>query len=82
MLDSLNLLKQLRADCKKPAYQTNPVCVLINVAPDSGDGTPTIPTIPGLPDLPILGGLLGGLVGGADPRAAAPSPSALYGGPA
>jgi len=81
VLDSLNLLKQLRADCKKPAYQTNPVCVLINVAPDSGDGTPTVPTIPGLPDLPILGGLLGGLVGGADPRAATPSPSALYGGP-
>jgi len=36
--------------------------------------------VPGLPDLPILGGLLNGLVGGADPRAAAPSPSALYGG--
>jgi len=79
VLDSLNLLKQLRADCKKPAYKTNSVCQLISVVPDGG-GTPTVPTVPGLPDLPILGGLLNGLVGGADPRAAAPSPSALYGG--
>ena len=85
VLDSLNLLKQLRADCKKPAYKNNPVCQLINVVPGGDDGTPTvptIPTIPGLPDLPILGGLLGGLVGGAGPGAVEPSPNALYGGPA
>jgi phospholipid/cholesterol/gamma-HCH transport system substrate-binding protein len=81
VLDSLNLLKQLRADCKKPAYKDNPVCVLINVVPGDDGGTPTVPGVPGLPDLPVLGGLLGGLVGGADPRAAVPSPNALYGGP-
>ena len=33
VLDSVNLLKNLREDCKKPAYRNNPVCQLINVVP-------------------------------------------------
>ncbi len=80
VLGSLRLLKQLRADCKKPAYKDNPVCQLLAVVPGDG-GTPGIPGVPGLPGLPVVGGLVSGLVTGADPRAAEPSPTALYGGP-
>jgi len=88
VLDSVNLLKNLREDCKKPAYRNNPVCQLINVVPSGDGGTPTVPTptlpsIPGLPGLPGLGDLLGrrlpdALTSGTP--TATPSSTALYGG--
>jgi phospholipid/cholesterol/gamma-HCH transport system substrate-binding protein len=110
VLDSLRLFRNLKAECKKPAYRANPVCAVVNALPGAGDGVdlegalqyllgligapgggpgsgdpsvPSVPTLPPVPGLPLdggLGGLIGGLIGGSTPRAAAPSPAALYGG--
>jgi phospholipid/cholesterol/gamma-HCH transport system substrate-binding protein len=74
VLDSVNLLKQLRADCKKPAFRTNPICRIINIVPDGG-GTPILP---GLGDL--LGRTLPQALTSGDP-APVLGPNALYGGP-
>ncbi|KQW53099.1 mammalian cell entry protein [Nocardioides sp. Root1257] len=83
VLDSVNLLKQLRADCKKPAYQDNPVCKLVNVVPGGDGDTPGLPGLPGIPGLPGLGDLLGRSLPDAltsgDPSPT-PGPTALYGG--
>ena len=78
VLDSVDLLKNLRADCKKPAYTGNLVCTVINALPVIGKGS-------GLLGLPGLGDLLGrqlpdALAGGPSPSSASPSPSGLYGG--
>ncbi len=73
VFDDANLLKKLKAECAKPAYDGNPVCTVVEALPVGG----------GLLDGDsggLVSGLLGGLVGGASPRAATPSPSALYGG--
>jgi phospholipid/cholesterol/gamma-HCH transport system substrate-binding protein len=88
VLDSVNLLKQLRADCKKAAYQANPICRVLNAVPNGGGGgTPTLPGLPGLPGVPGLPGL-GDLLGRTLPDALtsgdptpAPDATALYGGP-
>ena len=75
VLASLDLVKQLKKDCKKKKYDGNPVCTIVEALPGDGDGP--------------LGGLLGGLTGGLLGRALTdgtpnptPSPSALYGGAA
>jgi phospholipid/cholesterol/gamma-HCH transport system substrate-binding protein len=83
VLDSVNLLKQLRADCKKAAYRDNPVCQLINVVPGGdGGGTPGLPEIPGLPGLgDLLGRSFPDALTSGNPSAT-PSPTSLYGGAA
>lgn len=73
VLDSVDLVKKLKKECKRAKYDGNPVCTIVEALPGSGDGP--------------LGGLLGGLTGGLLGRALtdgapnpAPSPAALYGG--
>ncbi|MGA9748787.1 MAG: MCE family protein [Nocardioides sp.] len=46
VLDDVNLLERLRAQCKKPENADNPVCKFVNQVPD-------LPTIPDPSDLPI-----------------------------
>lgn len=73
-LTNLNLFKNLKDICAKPANRTNPVCKAVNALPlPGGDGA--LPGLPGLPDLPLLGGLPL-LTGGARTV----STSELYGG--
>ena len=78
VLDSVNLVRQLRSECAKPKYDGNPVCAVVNLAPGGGDGG-----LPGLPGLPGLGDLLGrrlpDALSSGDPTPA-PDPVALYGG--
>ncbi len=51
-LTNLDLLKQLKARCAKPAYKANPVCRALQPL-----GPGSQPDLPGLPDLPLLSGL-------------------------
>lgn len=55
VLDSVNLLKDLKRQCKDKAIRNGPVCRVINAAPDLDLG--------GLLDKGLLGGLTGGLGG-------------------
>jgi phospholipid/cholesterol/gamma-HCH transport system substrate-binding protein len=82
VLDDVDLVKQLRKQCKKKKYDGNQVCTIIEAVP-GGDG-PDIPGLPDLPGIPGLSGLLGATALGdalssGDPSPA-PSQAALYGG--
>jgi phospholipid/cholesterol/gamma-HCH transport system substrate-binding protein len=73
VLDSVDLVKKLKRECRKKKYDGNPVCTIVEALPGGDDGP--------------LGGLLGGLTGGLLGRALSdgapsptPSPAALYGG--
>jgi phospholipid/cholesterol/gamma-HCH transport system substrate-binding protein len=73
VLDSVDLVKKLKRECRKKRYDGNPVCTIVEALPGDGDGP--------------LGGLLGGLTGGLLGRALAdgapspaPSPAGLFGG--
>lgn len=83
VLGSLDLLKEMRKECKSDKYKDNPVCQIVNAVPDLGSLLDN-----GSPLGGGLGGLLGGLTGGlnrADPSSdpAAPGdPTALLGGTA
>jgi phospholipid/cholesterol/gamma-HCH transport system substrate-binding protein len=84
VLDDLNLLGKLLADCRKPEYDDRPVCVVVNLLPPNPDLEGVVQLLdnilellglPGLPgvdssgiDLPDIPGL-GGLTGIAQLRA-------------
>ena len=73
VLDSLDLVRKLKKECRKDKYDGNPVCTIVEALPGGGDG----------PLDGLLGGLTGGLLGRALTDGTAnptPSPSALYGG--
>ena len=72
VLASPKRLKQLRRQCRKPAYEGNPVCTVVNPLP----GVPT-PTVPGLGDL--LGRQLPDALTSGAPSSSA-SPDGIYGG--
>jgi phospholipid/cholesterol/gamma-HCH transport system substrate-binding protein len=74
VLADADLLTKLKKQCKKPAYQQNQVCVVLNQLPD-------VP-LDGIPDL--LDDLVGGLVGGLAGRSSSTvgSTDALFGGAA
>ncbi|WP_296601473.1 MCE family protein [Nocardioides sp.] len=76
VLASLDLVKQLKKECKKKKYDGNPVCTLVELIPGDG-GLPDLPGLPGLPD--VLGPLLGRALTDDTPSAA-PSDAGLYGG--
>lgn len=85
VLDSLQLFKNLKKECRKKKYDKNPVCVVIRALPGAGDGLDLqgvldyllgILGLPGgdtggLPGLPELPGLPGGILGGLLGRALA-----------
>jgi phospholipid/cholesterol/gamma-HCH transport system substrate-binding protein len=74
VLDSVDLVKQLRAECAKPKYDGNPVCAVVEVLPGAGGGGGGLP---GLGDL--LGRRLPDALTSGDPTPT-PDPVALYGG--
>ncbi len=66
VLDSVNLLKELKKQCKQPANENNVVCKVLNSVPDLDLGN-------------LLGGLTGGLSGLA--QGLTGNPAAYPGGP-
>jgi phospholipid/cholesterol/gamma-HCH transport system substrate-binding protein len=82
VLRSAQLVKKLRRECKRPKYDGNPVCTVIEALPGGGGGGGGGGQVPGLPG--GLGGALGAsvlsdaLTSGRPTRAS--SPAALYGG--
>jgi len=76
VLASLDLVKQLKKQCKKDKYDGNPVCTIVEALPGAGGG------LGGLLD-GLGGGLTDGLLGRAlsdGTPTPAPGAAALYGG--
>lgn len=66
VLDSLRLFRNLKQECRKPAYKANPVCAIVNALPGEGDGLDLEGALEYL--LGLLG-LPGGGPGSGDPSA-------------
>lgn len=77
VLESLDLVRQLRRECAKPAYDGNPVCAIVEVLPVAGASSSGLAGLDGLGDL--LGRRLPDALTSGDPTPA-PDPLALYGG--